>query len=52
MIGGGIIAIIAVILFGMFMSYRQNKYIQNTNPELARAMEYPVIEDKEAEAAV
>ena len=50
MIGGGIIAIIAVILFGVFMQIREKAYIQNTNPELARAMEYEEV--KEGDEAV
>ena len=50
MIGGGIIAIIAVILFGVFMQYKQKVYMQNTNPELARAMEYEDV--KEGDEAV
>ena len=45
MIGGGIIAIIAVILFGVFMQVRERAYIQNTNPELARAMEYEEVQE-------
>ena len=47
---GGIIAIIAVILFGVFMQVRERAYIQNTNPELARAMEYEEV--KEGDEAV
>ena len=47
---GGIIAIIAVILFGAFMQVRERAYIQNTNPELARAMEYEEV--KEGDEAV
>ena len=47
---GGIIAIIAVILFGVFMQYKQKVYMQNTNPELARAMEYEDV--KEGDEAV
>ena len=49
MIGGGIIAIIAVILFGVFMQYRQKVYMQNTNPELARAMEYEEVKEGDEE---
>ena len=47
---GGIIAIIAVILFGVFMQVRERAYIQNTNPELARAIEYEEV--KEGDEAV
>ena len=42
---GGVIAIIAVILFGVFMKYRQIEYIKMANPELARAMEYEEVKD-------
>ena len=52
MLVGGVIAIIAVILIGLFMQYKQREYIKQTNPELARAMTYPVIADKEKEAVV
>ena len=47
---GGIIAIIAVILVGVFMQVRERAYIQNTNPELARAMEYEEV--KEGDEAI
>ena len=49
MILGGIIAIIAVILFELFMQIREKSYIQNINPELARAMEYGELTEKDEE---